>query len=158
MPEDNRTLAQRGKDYITSQWGKVRDLASLATVDSVFDRFHRMSSIEQELGVPPERSAYIASPCCRSTVDRGTAMHVRRAKVGVARATVDDKTVGLLKALEPVKDDIERLARLDVSSRVGAEGAGPRNLMDDVDIAAPLSLPKGRKRVSGSWRSGTCAS
>lgn len=148
MPEDHRTLAQRGKGYIATQWGNVKSLASMVTIDGALDRFHRMSSIEQELGVPVERSAYVSARLAAGlpSIMEGVMMY-GAPKWDGGVLSVDDRTVGLLDALAPVKDDINGWLGWMVGRRAKVlKAQGRENLMDDADIQALLSLSKGREQ------------
>jgi len=147
MPEDNRTLIQRGKDYLAAQWANVKELASSNITQSVFDRFHRMSAIEQDLGIPAERSAYLSARLAAGlpSIMEGLMMYAAPKWEGGV-LTVDDTTVGLLDALKPVKDDINGWLGWMVGRRAKAlKAQGRENLMTDTDIDALLSLSAGKE-------------
>jgi GGDEF domain-containing protein len=146
MPVDSRGVFERISDMVAEKWQNLRD-AMKNPKQRVFDRFHRMSAIEQDLGVAPEHSAYISARLSAGLPSIMESMMVYGApKWEGGVLALKDNTVGLLDALKPVSDDLNGWLGWMVGRRAQAlKRQGRENLMTDDDIKALLSLSKGRE-------------
>lgn len=147
LAPDQRTTLQRLRDKIAEQWQAVRDVANGNVKQRVFDRFHRMSAIEQDLGIGANESAYVSARLAAGlpSIMEGVMLYgAPEWQGGVLGQKAG--TVGLLDALKPVEGDIDGWLGWMVGRRAQAlKTQGREHLMTDADIAALLSLAKGKE-------------
>ena len=147
MPVDERGLIQRLADLPKKKWEEIKEDAKNPK-QRIFDRFHRMSAIEADLGVEPEHSAYISARLAQGLPSIMEAVMLYGApkwKDGVLAKAPG--TVGLLDALKPVQGDLNGWLGWMVGRRAQAlSKQGRENLMTDADIKALLSLADGKEK------------
>jgi len=147
LAPDQRTTLQRLRDLIAERWQSVRDLAAGNVKQRVFDRYHRMNAIEQDLGIGADESAYLSARLAAGlpSIMEGVMLYgAPEWQNGVLGQKAG--TVGLLDALKPVQDDIDGWLGWMVGRRAQVlKRQGREHLMTDADIAALLSLAKGKE-------------
>jgi len=147
LPQDRRSTFARMRALIGKQWQALRALATENVQQRVFDRFHRMRAIEQDLGINAEESAYLSARLAVGlpSIMEGVMLYgAPEWKDGVL--VQKDKTKGLLDALKPVKDDLDGWLGWMVGRRAEVlKRQGRENLMSNDDIKALLSLADGRE-------------
>jgi hypothetical protein len=147
LAPDQRTTLQRLRDKIAEQWQAVRDVANGNVKQRVFDRFHRMSAIEQDLGIGANESAYVSARLAAGlpSIMEGVMLYgAPEWQGGVLGQKAG--TVGLLDALKPVEGDIDGWLGWMVGRRAQVlKRQEHENLMSGDDIAALLSLANGKE-------------
>lgn len=108
LPVDERTSIEKLKGLVREQWAKITEPFRENVKQRIFDKFHRMSAIEADLGIRAEDSAYISARLSTGLPSIMEAILQHGAPVwkdGVLSRK--DGTVGLVDALKPVADHLD---------------------------------------------------
>lgn len=141
---DERSATARALDLLR---GAKPEVDGDAFRQGALDKFHGLKrAVDEKGGIAPEDSPYLAAEMIQTASTMEAVLRFGAPELHQGALRVNRNVPGLLDALTPVKDAMPQWLGWMVARRAQVlKAQGRENALSDTDIAAGLSLAKGRE-------------